>query len=61
MVYLLDCDSSDNSGCAVKEAVEKKTKEKGEPGFERLKTQFEEARRKNYKVDETTDDILKAL
>lgn len=43
------------------EMIECDTKEKGEPGFERLKTLFEEARRKYYKVDETIDDILKAL
>ncbi len=37
------------------------TKEKDEDGYDRLKTLFEEARRKYFRVDETIDDILGVL
>ena len=41
--------------------IDNETIEKGERGYERLKTLYDEARRKYFKVDETLDDILNTL
>lgn len=41
--------------------VDSETREETDAGFDKLKTLFDEARRKYLKVDETLDDILRNL
>lgn len=41
--------------------VDSESREETDAGFDKLKTLFNEARRKYLKVDETLDDILKNL
>lgn len=41
--------------------VDSEEREANDPGFEKLKTLYHEARRKFLKVDETLDDILNNL
>ena len=41
--------------------IDNETIEKGDYGYDRLKSLYDEARRKYFKVDEALDDILETL
>ncbi len=41
--------------------IDNETIEKGDHGYDRLKSLYDEARRKYFKVDEALDDILETL